>query len=350
MKKFKLILLTCISVFLFTVACDKEILETKSIPNPIQTRANLAAKSRKDIDRNFLNYDFSKYKIAPLWDLAIVYKNGKSIEIPYTVNDRLIMPSVSKTVKGRQRLLLTLNGSKVSAMTIQYIPDLDFKGNIKEINAENFKSRKFSGTITFQSLGDDRLHIWLLKDGKVEKKKKGTILSKKKNYRPSGYEYVCIQLEVIFDIYGEIRGEWVLIGSYSEIQEHCEMVYVPDSGGDEGGDDDDDDPTDCATNPSLPWCDNGGGGGEEDNAPKPVWPNESQLKSKLCVNSSSAFHLIKTQMINDWRNELNNAGIYDSNPDIGYDNKTNNLMFKSVSNSSKTFTAPINFSAYDDCP
>jgi hypothetical protein len=101
MKNFKLILLTCFCLFLSTVSCDKEpvVSQNQATPNVIQARANAAANARKDIDKAFLNYDFSKYKITPLWDLAVVAKNKKSVEVPYTINGKLLMPSVSKLSK-----------------------------------------------------------------------------------------------------------------------------------------------------------------------------------------------------------------------------------------------------------
>lgn len=261
MKNFKFILLTCFCLFLSTVSCDKEpvLSQNQTTPNVIQARANAAANARKDIDKAFLNYDFSKYKIMPMWDLAVVYKGGKSVEVPYTVDGRLIMPSVSKTLKGRQRLLLTLEKSKVSAMIIQYIPEVGFRENIVDINAGNFKSKKFSGQVVFRPFGEEKFRIWLLKDGKVEKKKEGRVISKGKNLRPSGYERVCVMIQTYFEIYGWLNNEWVFIDSYYEDVEYCEWVNVPDGGDDNGGDDDD--PTDCNMHPELPWCDNGNGGG-----------------------------------------------------------------------------------------
>lgn len=219
----------------------------------IQARANAAAKARKDIDKAFLNYDFSKYKITPLWDLAVVAKNKKSVEVPYTINGKLLMPSVSKTLKGRQRLLLTLNGSKVSVLIMQYIPYAKFAGNTKEIYAENFKSKKFTGKITLQKIDSEEKTVWVLDLGKVSKK----LISRKtakKNLRPT--EWVCTYWEQETDWYQWNSGteEWYYTNTTIEYGEDCE--YVDDTPPY--------DPYDCNNNSSWPWCDNGNGGGGGD--------------------------------------------------------------------------------------
>ena len=245
--------------FLSTVSCDKEpvVSQNQATPNVIQARANAAANARKDIDKAFLNYDFYKYKIIPLWDLAVVAKNKKSVEVPYLINGKMIIPGVSKLIKGRQRLLLTLEKSKVSVMVVQYLPNSEFKGNIREIYAENFVQNKFNGKVVFQTLGIDKQYIWDLKNGKVENKKTGKVISKK-NLRPNGWEQRCEMISYWIEIGTYENGEYIFLGGYTEEREECTSVWVPDGGDDNGGGDD---PTDCNMHPELPWCDNGNGGG-----------------------------------------------------------------------------------------
>lgn len=298
MKNFKLILLTCFCLFLFTVSCDKEpvLSQNQATPNVIQARANAAAKLRTDIDKAFLNYDFSKYKIAPLWDLAIVHKNKKSVEVPYTVNNKLLIPGESKTLKGRQRLLLTLEKSKVSVMIVQYLPNNEFIGNIKEINAENFKQKKFNGRVVFQSLGVEKQYIWILNNGKVDKKKTGRVLSKR-SYRPNGWVEQCETVTVRVTITHYENGEWVEDGSYEEEREECETVWVEDNNDDDGNDDDDN-PTDCNMHPELPWCDNGNGGGGDDDSE--CTNKLSQLIGEANVSNT----MISTEIIDETPDQI----------------------------------------------
>jgi hypothetical protein len=266
MKNFKLILLTCFCLFLSTVSCDKEpvLSQNQDTPNVIQARANAAAKARKDIDKAFLNYDFSKYKIIPMWDLAVVAKNKKSVEVPYLIDGKMIMPVFSKNLKGRQRLLLTLEKSKVSVMIVQYFPNTEFKGNIREIYAENFQQKKFNGKIVFQTLGIDKMYIWILKNGKVEGKKTGKVIGKGKNLRPSGWEQRCETVTYWYETGHMENGEYVFDYGYTVDVEECYDVWVEDENDDDDDDNGDDDPTDCNMHPELPWCDSGEGGGGGD--------------------------------------------------------------------------------------
>jgi len=318
MKNFKLILLTCFCLFLSTVSCDKEpvLSQNQDTPNVIQARANAAAKARKDIDKAFLNYDFSKYKIIPMWDLAVVAKNKKSVEVPYTINGKLLMPSVSKTLKGRQRLLLTLNGSKVSVLIMQYIPDAKFAGNTKEIYAENFKSKKFTGKITLQKIDSEEKTVWVLDLGKVSKK----LISRKtakKNLRPT--EWVCTywEQETYWYQWNSGTEEWYYTNTTIEYGEDCE--YVDDTPPY--------DPYDCNNNSSWPWCDNGngGGGGPSDDSEcyasldaiaNNTSPSNEMIREEIISNSdgiSERMYIWKVRNGPVWHVESNEKGVVNTN-------------------------------------
>jgi hypothetical protein len=145
-------------------------------------------------------------------------------------------------------------------MVVQYLPNSEFKGNIREIYAENFVQNKFNGKVVFQTLGIDKQYIWVLKNGKVENKKTGKVISKK-NLRPNGWEQRCEMISYWIEIGTYENGEYIFLGGYTEEREECTSVWVPDGGDDNGGGDD---PTDCNMHPELPWCDNGNGGGGGD--------------------------------------------------------------------------------------
>ena len=86
---------------------------------------------------------------------------------------KLLLPNSGEGLKnlGRSRLLITKYGSEFSAVVISYVPSQEFKGNIKNINAQNFKSQRFDGKITLQKVGNNVLHIWQVSKGDVVENK-----------------------------------------------------------------------------------------------------------------------------------------------------------------------------------
>lgn len=73
--------------------------------------------------------------------------------MPFTVDGKLQMPHSEYGLphKGRARLVIYNDGRGFSAHIINYSPTMDFKGNIKKINAGNY-IKEFEGKVTIEPL------------------------------------------------------------------------------------------------------------------------------------------------------------------------------------------------------
>ena len=235
-------------VILFNLACEKDSIPISSLKKPSDSFNN--AKAKKDIDKQFINFNFGNTKIEPLWDQAVDFKNKKEIEVPYMVDKKIFFPSLEKTGKnrGKERLYFHLKGNKADVELITYIPDNNFKGNIHEINVGNFKEKKFSGIIKFKNFKKDESYSWYMKDGKtIKKAKRSKNLDKKAKVldwtesthcdwtqicwvNPTNNEYEC--------------GDWKEMCYTEQVWVESEIPpYV--------------DPYDCNNNSSWDWCNPG---------------------------------------------------------------------------------------------
>ena len=82
MRKTKLLFVISLFWAALVVSCNT------SIEEPSPTFDHSGKSSRKIIDKRFLEFDFSKYKIIPLWDLAVTFKNEQTIEVPFTIENK----------------------------------------------------------------------------------------------------------------------------------------------------------------------------------------------------------------------------------------------------------------------
>jgi hypothetical protein len=90
-------------------------------------------------------------KFSPRWDKAVFHKY--SVEMPFTVDGKLQMPHSEYGLahKGRARLVIYNAGKGFSAHIINYSPSMDFRGDIKKINASNY-IKEFEGKVTIEPL------------------------------------------------------------------------------------------------------------------------------------------------------------------------------------------------------
>jgi hypothetical protein len=217
------------------------------------------SKVRLSIDKSFLDFEFQKYKIEPLWDIAITFKSKKAIEVPFSTNGIIKIPFENFNnlkIRGRQRLLLREKGNKIIGTLITYQPNENFIGNIKDINIENFKSKSFNGKVIFEELDNEIMYYCYFKNGKLSKTEKYKKKNNVRNLKVSGGYWAEVQQcnWVETGYIDSNTGEYVYVSSYLDCQniwiwvetENNEPPY---------------DPYDCNNDPSWPWCNNGNGGG-----------------------------------------------------------------------------------------
>lgn len=241
MKKTKIVLISVILLLYATYSCHVEELE------PIST-VKSSLKTAKKINSAFLKHDLSSYKIKPIWKSAITFENTEAVEVNFTLDKKTYKPlSKNGKINGRQRLLLTFEGSKIRETIIEYIPLDTFIADIKVINSGNFKLKQFDGVITFKNIKEDSKIVWYLSKDKIVKKGK-RVPYKNKNSTTNRYVW-----------YYGCHGYTVCVGNgaeeYCEDRTICEWESVWEDDPEEPPVED---PFDCAVNNSWPWCQDGG--------------------------------------------------------------------------------------------
>jgi hypothetical protein len=192
---------------------------------------------------------YSPFKnINPLWDYAVI--TGNMTEIPFTIDGNFHIPSRYKGLAhlGKQRLAIfnTSNNQKKLGV-FEFMPDEKFEGNVKEVNATNFKSKKFSGMIVLRNLSGSKVNGFVVESGNIVKKlvpsgSQANISRNPNQLEVRGctiitYQYGCGHFE---SEDGRYRGEpQCLEGEYTV----CWDDGGNNGGGGNGGDDD------CS------WCD-----------------------------------------------------------------------------------------------
>jgi len=286
-------LFTGLLLLLFaTYSCEKEEIQPET--------ATFLSEILKNVNPAFLEHDLSAYKIKPLWKSFITFDNVNAVEVNFTLDNKIAMPSTNDgghKNQGRQRLLMTLNTeNKVNSIIVKYLPNNDFKGDIKGVNLSNFKSKKYNGKISFQYLGNESIYSWYVVNGKITKKTKGKLVSKKielnkKNQKINDFIEICEYFEQITDWYNIYNGELYYTHSTVEYTSECELVEIPSEGGNDCSD-----PTDCSCNPDFPECSAGGGGEGSDPTDPPV--NQPVFKYPMGSNYEIIYPKFTNTVIN----------------------------------------------------
>jgi hypothetical protein len=251
MKKTKLLLASLFFILLGIAFSCKVDLE--SLGEPIDTESNnLLNRARISFEERLKNDPIlKKYKIEPIWDNAISYKN--TVEVSFKMDGRIYRPSIVKNQKnsGRAKLLLTEKGSKFSIVIAHYIPSILYKGKIGSITSQNLKTNNFDGIVSMEELESDKKTNFHFINGKVVKK---TYVFDKNKTKKSGRTQICTETCT----YYEIETEWYQQNPgvsepqyvYSTFRVESECVTTCDN---------DPDPPFCEQFPDL--CNDGGGGG-----------------------------------------------------------------------------------------
>jgi hypothetical protein len=201
MKKTKLLLASLFLILLGIAFSCKVDLE--SLGEPIDTESNnLLNRARISFEERLKNDPIlKKYKIEPIWDNAISYKN--TVEVSFKMDGRIYRPSIVKNQKnsGRAKLLLTEKGSKFSIVIAHYIPSILYKGKIGSITSQNLKTNNFDGIVSMEELESDKKTNFHFINGKVVKK---TYVFDKNKTKKSGRTQICTETCT----YYEIETEW----------------------------------------------------------------------------------------------------------------------------------------------
>lgn len=234
----KMLCVTLIAI----LSCSKEsekLFETKEIRN-----SGVLARNLKE------GYDFNDSKITPIWEGAIYLQ--RFVETPYVFEGKLPRPTAKKgdkTIQGREKLLISTQGSEFKMFIVRYLPSPSFKGDINKINSQNFKEQKFDGVITIKRVGEEDFETWKVRNGKVVKQTFVTNSRNSKNKR-SNNGFICEQWAQDTHWFQKISGEWVYTHTTTEYGQDCEQVGDGDGGGD----------FNCGANPGHPLCDGSSGG------------------------------------------------------------------------------------------
>jgi hypothetical protein len=115
--------------------------------------------------------------MVPIWNQAI--EDGKMVEVPFTINGQIFAPSITGDKKnlGKQRLLIDKKGNTPVSYIVNYMPAIDFKGDIKAINIGTYKRLKFKGYVSVFTLNNENLGAFVFEDGKIKNKLKGRNVS-----------------------------------------------------------------------------------------------------------------------------------------------------------------------------
>lgn len=203
MNKFRLLIIFIFIILSFS--CENDL------PQPIAIAdfENIDVQLAKDWIKQ--NYEITaKGNLTTRWDKALNF--GNSIEIPYAFNGKVGLPNATPGFErlGRQRLVITPNGTSFLLTQIQFIPSDEFVGDMKRVNSRNFKAEKFDGIITIQKFGADEIKILQLEQGIIKS------ISKAEKKTESNQKVNCT-------IYEECTLWFIFInGEYAYSDETCD--------------------------------------------------------------------------------------------------------------------------------
>lgn len=309
MKKTKL-LLASLFFLLLGIAFSCKV-DMESLGEPINNKNNsLLSRARISFEERLKDDPIlKKYKIEPIWDNAISYKN--TVEVSFKMEGRIYRPSIVKNRKnsGRAKLFLTEKGSKFSFMIVHYMPSVLYKGKIGDINSQNLKSNNFDGVVSTNELGSAETINFHFANGKIVKKAYVNKDSKsKKNKRIQACTETCEFFEIETEWYQQNPGESEPRYVYSTFRVESECVTTCDN---------DPDPPFCEQFPDL--CDDGnnGGGGS------PYNPETDISIEEKCAG-------------------LDNAWAISVNPDGTAKKETNGFIYMDNNGNQKTVILPQN--------
>lgn len=110
--------------------------------------------------------------MKPQWNKAFSVHNV--VEVPFMLEGKFRVPSLYKDLRrqGRQRLVIYDNGkAERTAYIINYMPSETFQGNITDINAINFRYKKFSGRLAVYSLKKLSFGQFVYENGRFQERR-----------------------------------------------------------------------------------------------------------------------------------------------------------------------------------
>lgn len=202
-------------------------------------------------------------KIEPIWNKAIL-ENGV-LEVPIMMNNQMTLPSLYEgfAYKGKQRLMISEKGGVKNMYIVNLMPSKDFKGQMKDVTALNYRKKSFDGLISAYSLNGESMGGYLFKQGTLTKKLKE--INKNNNALKNGLSTrgSCKCFVSVYECHcGRVNG--------GELQ--CSICVDVTCYGDcsGGGDPDPEPPGDCEDDPLC--------GIDPDPNPDPIDPNDDPCK------------------------------------------------------------------------
>jgi|GEM_PF-1952371 len=157
------------------IACNKE--STNVATDTTLSAASKSSLSIQAATEWFGNYiksaDISKnsrYKnIQPIWDKAII--NEEAIEVPFAIDGKFQIPKTGEglSLVGKERLIIYSDSNKMKALIMDILPNQNFKGLMKDIDAFRFKKASFNGNINLFELNSDAIRGYEITEGKTVK-------------------------------------------------------------------------------------------------------------------------------------------------------------------------------------
>ena len=288
--------------------------DIESLGEPIDIgNKNLLQRARISFEERLKNDPtLKKYKIEPIWENAIYYKN--TVEVSFKIDGKIYRPSMVKNRQnsGRAKLLLTEKGSKFSIVIAHYIPSIQYKGKIASINSQNLKDNNFEGIVSMEELESDKKTNFHFVNGKVVKK---TDVFDKNKTKKSRTNQSCTTTCTFY----EIETEWYKWNPYTQeneyegstfrIESECQTVCENDP---------DPDPPFCEQFPDLCGGNGGGGGGGNNTNPE----TNITIKDK-CEGLDEAWN-------------------YSVNPDGSAKKETNGFIYMDSNGNQKVVILPQN--------
>ncbi len=161
------------AIVLMLTACRKENEPTfsSSVTAPSVQNAQQWFERYQKINKIAYKLDgTASGTIVPQWDKAQTF--GDRLELPFTVDEKHIIPSLSKDKKypGISRLVITQKTGGYSAFIYLFAPSDRFKGDIQKVSLSTFRDDQFSGIIRVHAINGQRIDAFAVENGKVTAK------------------------------------------------------------------------------------------------------------------------------------------------------------------------------------
>ncbi len=179
------------------MACKNDFTMSDAEPDKPLTAKIEAAKKWFETQQQTEGKELQIMK--PQWNKAFSVHNV--VEVPFTINGKFRIPTTYKGLKylGRQRLVIYNNGLKGrQGYIVNYMPSEKFQGKIADINAINFRYKKFSGRLAVYTLKKESIGQFVYADGKfVERRRelaRSSLVMRSDDGCESSTEYECTVL------------------------------------------------------------------------------------------------------------------------------------------------------------